>query len=1144
MYCSLHTHSHYSLLDGLSKIPDLVSRAKEIGMPALALTDHGVMYGTIEFYKTCKEYGIKPIIGCEVYLSPRSHHKKESGIDNKYYHITLLAKNDEGYRNLTKIVTIAHLEGFYYKPRVDKKTIKKYSKGIIALSGCPAGLLSQMSKKDSPEKISETALEWQEIFGKGNYYIEIQPHEHIDEIKKMNTALRKVSQITKIPLVVTTDSHYSLKDDQDAHEILLKINTSSSGKEDSGMSLKDFHLHLHSDKEIRKLMPDDHEAIDNSGKIADKIDFEFKFGDYVLPSFPLPKNEDDSFEYMKKLIYYGFEMRYKKSDVIAKKQVEYELEIIKKTGYADYFLIVSDMINWAKDHGIMVGPGRGSAAGSIVSYCLNITSIDPQIFGLIFERFLNPERISMPDIDVDYADDRRHEVIEYMVDKYGLDHVAQIITFGIMKSRMVVRDVTRALGYPYAIGDQIAKSIPMGMALELALKDTSDLLGLYNSNPEVKKVIDMALKLENVARHASTHAAGVVVSKEPLVNYLPLQRSTGSSQIASTQFSMYDVETIGLLKLDVLGLKNLTIMKNATRIIKRVYKKEVNIEKLPFDDKKTFELLRRGDTVGVFQLESDGMRRYIKELQPTKIDDIMAMVALYRPGPMEFIPDYINGKIGKIEIKYLHPKLKPLIENTYGIAVYQEQILQIARDIAGFSYGEADVLRKAIGKKIRKLLQEQRKKFVSGAIKFSNIDKNLAEKLFDFAEPFARYGFNRAHAACYAMIAYQTAYLKANYPAAFLAALLTSEQNDLDKIAIAVAEAEKQNVKVLPPNVNESFPEFAVVKSGKYETIRYGLMAIKNVGAKVAEIITHERQENGEYKDLKDFIKRLPTTVLNKKSLEALTFSGAFDSFAERNQIIESMEDILGYIKAKSKASKQPDLFGSTNTKVEDSPFELKSAEPASKRKILTWEKEFLGIYLTEHPLQEHMSYLKNLPVNTASLSDRFVGKEVYLAGILTECKKIVTKNNANMMFCKLEDLASSVELVIFPKVLENYQSLLIANSLVGVKGKVNLKDGEIKILVDEVEEISQQKIGVDIVNDFHKNRSDQIIITIPRNSKKSLLEKIKNILEASPGNCSVILKIPVNGNYFEKKLKTQVNPNTSLIQELKEIVGSNNISL
>ncbi|PIP51678.1 DNA polymerase III subunit alpha [Candidatus Berkelbacteria bacterium CG10_big_fil_rev_8_21_14_0_10_33_10] len=1144
MYCSLHTHSHYSLLDGLAKIPDLVNRAKEIKMPALALTDHGVMYGTIEFYKTCQENNIKPIIGCEIYVAPRSHLKKEFGIDNKYNHMTLLAKNDQGYKNLTKLVSIAHLEGFYYKPRVDKKTIRKYAEGIIALSGCPAGILSQMSKKDKLEKISETALEWQKIFGQGNFYIEIQPHEQISEIKKMNQVLRKVSQVTKIPLVITTDSHYCLKNDQDAHEILLKINTASTSKEDSGMSLKDFHLHLHSDKEIRKLMPNDSEAIDNSEKIADKIDFKFKFGEYILPAFPLPANETDSFDYMKKLVYQGFKKRYKKNNIEARKQVEYELEVIKKTGYTDYFLIVSDMINWAKNQGIMVGPGRGSAAGSIVSYCLNITSLNPLDFGLIFERFLNPERISMPDIDVDYADDRRHEVINYLVRKYGTDRVAQIITFGIMKSRMVVRDVTRALDYPYAIGDQIAKSIPMGMALELALKSSSDLLGLYNSNPDVKKVIDMALKLENVARHASTHAAGVVISKEPLVNYLPLQRSTGSNDIASTQFSMYDVETIGLLKLDVLGLKNLTIIKNTTRIINKVYGKIVDIDNLPLDDKKTFELFKKGNTVGVFQLESEGMRRYIKELQPTKIDDIMAMVALYRPGPMEFIPDYIRGKIGGKKPKYLHPKLKPILENTYGIAVYQEQILQIARDIAGFSYGEADVLRKAIGKKIKKLLQEQRKKFVKGAIEFSQIDKNLAEKLFDFAEPFARYGFNRAHAACYAMIAYQTAYLKANYPAAFLAALLTSEQKDLDKIAIAVNEAEKQNIKVLPPNINESFPEFAIVKTGKKETIRYGLMAIKNVGVKVAEIITQERIKNGVYKDLKDFIKRLPTNVLNKKSLEALTFSGAFDSFAERNQIFESMDEILNFVKAKSRASKQPDLFGSTNTKVEDSPFELKNVEPANKRKILTWEKEFLGIYLTEHPLQEHISYLKNLPLNTASLNERLINKEVYLAGILTECKKIITKNNANMMFCRLEDLVSSVELIIFPRILENYQSLLMPDSLVGVKGKVNLKDGEIKILVDEVEEINQQKIGAEIVKKFQANQTNQIIVTIPRNSKKSLLEKIKNILESNPGNCNVILKIPVNGNYFEKKLKTRVKPNTNLFQELKEIVGSNNLSI
>ncbi|TSC91843.1 MAG: DNA polymerase III subunit alpha, partial [Candidatus Berkelbacteria bacterium Licking1014_85] len=810
-----------------------------------------------------KNSGIKPIIGCEVYIAPRRMSDKEPKIDNLYTHLTLLAENLEGYKNLIKIVSVAHLEGFYYKPRVSKEFLTKYTQGIIALSGCPGGELSQLSLTGNIEKVKNAALNWEKMFGKNNFYIEIQPHENVAEVRKMNVVLREVAKQTSIPTVATTDSHYLMKDDKEAHEVLLQINTNRKGKEDSGLSLKEFDLHLYSEEEIKKLLPNDLEAMENTQKIADRINLDFEFGKYYLPEFPLPAGITDSFAYMSQLAHAGFRERYPENDEIARRQIEFELSVIKTTGFADYFLIVADIVNWAKNNGIYTNT-RGSAAGSIVSYCLNISNLDPLKFNLIFERFLNPERISMPDIDVDMADDRRQEVIDYIINRYGKDHVCQIITFGIMKARMVVRDVARALKYPYAIGDQIAKSIPLGMDLKTALDSVSDLLGLYNSNPDVKKIIAMSFKLENVARHASTHAAGVVVSKEPLVNYIPLQRSTGNESTASTQYTMYDIETIGLLKLDALGLKNLTIMKNATRIIKKVYNQEIDVYRLPENDKKTFELFQKGETVGVFQLESAGMQRYIKELKPTDINDIMAMVALYRPGPIEFIPDYIAGKHKERKIEYLHPKLAKILGDTYGIAVYQEQILQIARDIAGFTYGEADVLRKAIGKKIKKLLQEQRKKFIEGAIK-NNVDKTLAGKLFDFAEPFARYGFNRAHAASYAIVAYQTAYLKANFPDAFLAALLTSEKNDLEQIAVIISECEKRGINVLPPSVNESHPEFAVVKKDHKTIIRYGLNAIKNVGAKVAEIITEERKTHGQYADVKDFLKRLPTNVLNKK---------------------------------------------------------------------------------------------------------------------------------------------------------------------------------------------------------------------------------------------------------------------------------------
>ena len=1139
-FVHLHTHSHYSLLDGLSKIPDLVQKAKDLGQNALAITDHGVMYGAIEFYKACQSAGIKPIIGCEVYVAEKGRLKKDGKKDSKYYHLTLLAKNQTGYKNLIKIVSDAHLRGYYYKPRTDKKFLLGRADGLFALSGCPGGELPQAVLHKGLEKAVEIAFKYQEIFGKDNFYIEIQPHEHLPEIKIINDGLRAVAQKTGIPLVATNDSHYLNKDDKEAHEVLLKINTSNkSGKEESGMSLKEFDLYLFSEEEMKKRFPKDNEAIQNSQKIADQINLKFEFGKYFLPKFNLPRGEKTAYDYLEKQARAGFEKKYEQTNNQAQKQLDYELSVIKTTGFADYFLIVADIVNWAKTNGIYTNT-RGSAAGSIVSYCLNISNLDPLEFSLIFERFLNPERISMPDIDVDIADDRRQEMIQYIVQTYGKDNVCQIITFGVMKARMVVRDVTRALGYPYELGDRIAKQIPMGLNIETAIKSNPDLEKICQEE-EAKKVIEMGKKLENVARHASTHAAGVVVTEEPLVNYIPLQRATGNEETASTQYPMYDVELLGLLKLDALGLKNLTIMKNACRIIKKVHHKEIDIYNLDYNDQKTFELLQNGETVGVFQLESSGMRRYIKELKPTHINDIMAMVALYRPGPMEYIPGYIAGKHGLKKVKYLHPKLEKILGDTYGIAVYQEQILQIARDVAGFSYGEADILRKAIGKKIKKLLQEQRNKFIDGAKK-NGTDRNLAGKLFDFAEPFARYGFNRAHAASYAIGAYQTGFLKANFPECFMAALLTSDKNNLDKVAIAIAESEKMNIKILPPDINESFVDFGVVADDK-KIIRYGLEAIKSVGQKVAENIVVERQKNGPYKNLEDFLSRHSGQTVNKKVVEALAKSGALDALSERNMVLAGIAEILQFIKSRKTNTGQADLFGG-KIEVAHRNLALPEIAPASSKQKLAWEKEFIGIYLSAHPLDNYRTLLEKQKTKINDLTKKMAGKTVKVLGLISACKKITTRNNQQMMFCRLEDLGGNTEVIVFPRMLEENSALWRNDNIVAIAGKVNTKDGAIKIIANTAVEVVDQNALDEFLKDRQESEKTQITLTIDHETPPGALGKIKIALEKFPGDKKVLLRIAQNNGYAEKYAHTHIAIAKKLVVELKEILGGKKVKV
>jgi DNA polymerase III subunit alpha len=1074
-FTHLHVHSHYSLLDGLPKVGQLLDRVEELGMDSVALTDHGNMYGAIEFYQKAKEKGIKPIIGCEIYLAFEGMLDKRPGVDDTNYHMIVLAKNEKGYQNIIKLLTKAHLEGYYYKPRVDEEFLKEHSEGIIALSACLNGKVSKFILAGKIEEAEKQALRYQEIFGKGNFYLELQDHPNISEQKTVNGALKQIAKKTEIPLVATADSHYLRKDDADAQDILMLINTGAKVDDPERLTLKGDDFSVKSAEEMAELFADVPEAIENTQKIADMCNVEIELGKNLLPAFPLPDNKTAD-AYLKELCYKGLEDKpqYKDSkggynsapSKEAIERLEYELGVIAQTGFAAYFLIVQDFVNWARQKRIVVGPGRGSAAGSIVAYLLTITNVDPIRYNLLFERFLNPERISMPDIDLDFADTRRDEVIEYVAEKYGRDHVAQIITFGTMAARAVLRDVGRALGYEYGYCDKAAKLIPFGHTLQDSLDNVDEFQELYNSDEAAKKLIDLGQKLEGVARHASTHACGVVIAADPLDTRVPLQHPSQNDASVVTQYEMHAVEDIGLLKMDFLGLKNLSIIEETLKRIYVIRGKNVDIDTIPLHDLKVYKLLQEGDTSGVFQLESSGMRRYLRELKPTEFEDIIAMVALYRPGPMELIPDYIARKHGKKQITYVHPKLEPILNNTYGIAVYQEQILQVARDLAGFSYGEADILRKAIGKKIKELLEEQKVKFVERAVT-NGTARNVAVRVFDFIEPFASYGFNRSHAACYATIAYQTAWLKANYPLEFMSALLTMERNDIERTAFVIEESRKMGIEVLPPDINESFAFFSAVPDKGQ--IRFGLLAIKNVGEGIVASIIKERKEGGPYQSIQNFITRVATKDLNKKSMESMVKAGVFNTFGERNQLLHNMERLLSIARENQKVREtgQKGLFDSQPQHASPS-LTLEETEPAKESELLTWEKELLGLYVSSHPLKPLKHILESKALAIRSLEEamqeiqntrqqfKFARQRerLRIGGVISSVKKIITKAGKPMMFMNVEDLTDKIEVVIFPSVIDNYGVLLRENNIVFVTGRLDRRDGEKKFLAEEVEEI------------------------------------------------------------------------------------------
>jgi DNA polymerase-3 subunit alpha len=1089
-YVHLHNHTHHSLLDGLTKVPALVSRVKELGMEACAITDHGTMSGAIEFYKSAKAEGIKPIIGIEAYVAARSRHDRDPAKDKARYHIILLAMNNTGYQNLMYLTSMSELEGKYYKPRIDHELLEKHNEGIICLSACASGELGENLRVDNYDEAKRIASWYKSTFG-DRYYLELQDHGHLESKSswdvqvKINDHLIKLSEELDIPCVVTSDGHYLSHEDQDAHEILLCVGTGSYLSDERRMSLKDFELHVTEPNEIIERWSKTHpEAVANTKKIADLCNVEIELGKILIPTFPTPSGEDEK-SYLHKLVWQGLTVRYadkspkeaEKLDLEKAKKLlpesiveraEYELSVMNKMGYNGYFLIVQDFINWGKDRGIIFGPGRGSAAGSIVSYALRITEIDPMKYNLMFERFLNPDRISMPDIDIDIQDTRRGEVIEYCAKKYGESRVANIVTFGKMAARAAVRDVARVLEVPYAESDRLAKLIPppiqgRHIPLSTSIQTDTDLKAEYESNETSKRVIDYAIRLEGTIRSHGVHAAGVVIAPADIVNYAPLEMA--QKGVVATQYSMGPVEELGLLKMDFLGLSNLTILKNTLRIVRRVSNIEIELGEIPNDDEKTLELFRRGDTTGVFQFESAGMKRYLKELRPNEFSDLVAMNALYRPGPMAEIPRFIEGKNDPSSITYLHESLEPILGETYGVMVYQEQIINLLQLIAGYTPGEADLVRKAIGKKNRSIMDAEEPKFIAGCLK-QGLSEAAAKKLWAQIQPFADYSFNKAHATCYSQIAYWTAYLKAHYPDAFMAALMTSDEDNIDRLAIEINECKRMGIDVMAPDVNESFVEFAVVPGEN--KIRFGMAAVKGVGVGAVEEILRAREE-AKFESIEDFASRVSTVKFNRKAWESLIKSGGFDSFGDRSDLLFNLETIQGFASKlqKEAANGQTDLFGNLldNTSVRRSVTLQTAPLKHTAKERLTWERELLGLYISAHPLDEYELYLSEQTVPIGSLTADMDGRRTTIGGIISSLRTIITKSGSKMAFVAIEDKFGESEIIVFPDLFKQVGPSLAVDAVIRASGKINAKDrdgnttDDVKLIADEIFMVSEKEL-------------------------------------------------------------------------------------
>ena len=1180
-FTHLHVHTEYSLLDGASRIPKVVARAKELGMDSLAITDHGVMFGVIDFYKECRKQGIRPVIGCEVYTAARTRFDKDSDRDKYHGHLILLAENNDGYRNLIKIVSRGFTEGYYYKPRVDKDLLRAYSDGIIALSGCLAGKVQNCLLNRDYEGAKREAMELDDIFGHGNFFLEIQD-QGLDEEALINPELVRLSGELDIPLAATNDVHYVNRSDAEAHDVLLAIQTATTVDDENRMRFPNDQFYLKSEDEMRRIFAFCPEAVDNTQKIAERCNVEFTFGEYHLPEFIPPEGYTNR-EYLRELCRKGLSERYDPVTPELTERLEYEMGVIESMGYVEYFLIVWDFINYAKENGIMVGPGRGSAAGSLVAYSLRITDIDPIKYSLIFERFLNPERVSMPDIDIDFCIERRGEVIEYVKKKYGKENVSQIITFGTMKAKAAIRDVGRALNLTYAEADRIAKAVPfdLKMTLDRALETSPELKKMYDEDPKVAKVVDMSRAIEGMPRHASTHAAGVVISKLPLDEYVPLYMSDKG---VATQFNMTTIEELGLLKMDFLGLRNLTVIRDALELIRKNHGVEIDFAKMGYDDRAVYDMIASGNTEGVFQLESAGMTQFMKNLKPTCFEDIVAGIALYRPGPMDSIPKYIENKKNPEHISYVTPELAPILDVTYGCLIYQEQVMQIVRELAGYSYGRSDIVRRAMSKKKSDVMMEEKGYFIygredeNGNVEIpgcvrNGISASAAEAIFADMETFAQYAFNKSHAAAYAVVAYETGYLKKYYPVEFMAALMTSVMGDAGQIAKYIRNCTDMGIEVLPPSVNESDKKFTV-KDGK---IRFGLLGVKNVGEGAIDAIIKAREEKGMPKDIFSFINGIDTGLVNKKAVESLIKAGALDCFnpnraahlAVYEMLMESAQN-----SARKNIDGQISLFQTSSDAMStgDVAGNLPDVANFDKDDLLAMEKEMTGVYITDHPLNKYADRIRKVATVTSEELSRLQeegdhrikdGQTVIVAGMITGKKTLVTKSGKLMAFVDVEDMYGAVEVVVFPNVYERCLQDVSEDRVVAIRGKVDVKEEEApKLLADSVvdinrvEELLREPSGR--TGGYTKRAAGTKASAVPKSTggtspvkvripgegdEKQILSELSRIFKEHRGDVPVLIYLQ-SGKIVRTGEKGGVRPTLAFAEEVADIVGNANVKI
>jgi len=1127
-FVHLHVHTEYSLLDGASRVKDLVKAVKELGMKAIAITDHGSMYGVIDFYKAAQKEGIKPIIGCEVYLAPASRHDAFEVDGTRYYHLILLAENQKGYSNLVKLVSLANTEGMYYKPRVDKELLRQYHEGIICLSACIAGEIPQAILRDNLNKAEELVKEYVDIFGKDNFFIELQDHGMPEE-KKSNASLVELARKYDIGMVATNDLHYIKKEDSEFHDVLLCIQTGKTVDDENRMRFPSNTFYLRSPAEMAELFSAYEGALSNTVKIAERCQVDFEFGNLHLPNFPLPEGMTDE-RYLRKLCGERLANRYAEVTTEVNERLEYELGVIHSMGFDSYFLIVWDFINYARSKNIAVGPGRGSAAGSIVAYLLGITDIDPLAYKLLFERFLNPERVTMPDIDIDFCYIRREEVIEYVKRQYGEDHVAQIITFGTMAAKGAIRDVGRVLNMPYGEVDIVAKLIPteLGITLDKALKQSTELKDMYRDSPAVKRLIDFARDVEGLPRHSSTHAAGVVIARDPLTEYVPVQVSEGT---LVTQYDKDHVEELGLLKMDFLGLRTLTVISDALVHIKESRGEVVDLEKIPLEDAETSAMLCAGHTGAVFQMESSGMTTLVKDLKPTGFADLIPLVALYRPGPLGsgMVADFINGRHGKKEVTYMHPLLEPILRETFGVVLYQEQVMQIVQVLAGFTLGQADLLRRAMGKKKHAILMAQKENFINGAAA-NGIDSELANTIFDLLTHFADYGFNKSHSAAYALVAYQTAYLKAHYPQEFMAAMLSSVMGTNDKVGIYIEQCRHMGISILPPDINASKASFSVDK----EAIRFGLAAVKNVGDAALNNLVQVRERDGAFKSMVDFCARVDTRAVNKRVMESLIKCGAFDSLGgRRSQLLAVLDQALDAAASKQRdaASGQIGLFESAAME-EVEEIKLPDIPELPKKEILNLEKEITGFYITGHPLDAYRDKIKNFmtipQILDGSVKD---GQIVKLAGIIASAKRITTKKGDTMCFLQLEDFTQNIEVVVFPRIFYQNVNALVPDMPIVVQGRTNMTDTGNKIIADTVCLLDEYKPELRL----HISAA---------NDNEETFAALKDVFAAYHGEHIVYLHLVDKRKLIKTEPRFWLNGSTQAIDALEKILGKNSVQL